>query len=150
METSGEEGYSYTAPRVLANAESSTGVIQNKKFDAYRRRATKWGKCIMYIGYFLMITNGLGLFTNFGKLYMIFFTERPDVKHGPEDRDPRRPFTAWEMSVGVFMDNFSKLLHISIGYILVKATKIPIRQMSSQKFDSSTEIIKMSGDVKKF
>ena len=74
METSGEEGYSYTAPRVVDNAENSTSVVQNKKFDIYRRRATKWGKCMMYIGYFLIITNGLALFLNFGKIYMIFFT----------------------------------------------------------------------------
>ena len=84
METSGEEGYSYTAPRVIApeneNAETSPSVAQTKKFDAYRRRATKWGKCMMYIGYFLIITNGLAILANFGKIYMIFFTVRRDVK----------------------------------------------------------------------
>ena len=81
METSGEEGYSYTASRVIVeNAENSPSVGQTKKFDAYRRRATKWGKCMMYIGYFLMITNGLAIFANIGKIYMIFFTARPDVK----------------------------------------------------------------------
>ena len=72
-DSSVEEGYSYSAPRV--NADNSNGVIQNKKFDIYRRRATKWGKCLMYIGFFLMIVNTLGIFGNFARLYQIFFTD---------------------------------------------------------------------------
>jgi len=78
-----------------------------------------------------MIINSFAIIGNMIRLYKIFFTELPDVKHGPEDRDPGRPFTSWEMAFGVFMDNLSKILHITIGYILVKVTKVPVKQMSS-------------------
>ena len=70
------------------NPELSTGVVANKKFDIYRRRAAKWGKCMMYIGYFLIIANAFGIAGNMFRLYQIFFGYLPEVKEGPDDRNP--------------------------------------------------------------
>ena len=85
-----------------------------------------------------------------GRLYSIFFTNIHGVKEGPDDKDPKHIFTRGQMSFEVFMDNLLELFSLTIGYILVKATKIPIRQMSTQVIDSTTEVDKIHSDLEKY
>lgn len=102
--------------------ENSQILVENRKFDTYRRRATKWGKCIMYIGYFLIITNSLSLFSNFIRLLWVLFSDNPSAKRGTDDIDPKRPFTTAEIAFGIIIDILSKTMNIAIGFLLIKST----------------------------
>ena len=97
-----------------------------------------------------MVTEGLGILFNFFRLISIFSGNMPDVRYDKGIKEQsEKPFTPGELVLSTIFNMVEQILGILSAYFLVKATKIPVRQMSSQVYNDQIEVEKHGDFVTK-
>lgn len=160
-----EPGY-IMRPPTLAHETSSPGTLgqhttgaASLKFTKNRQRTKKCARWVMYTGYLLMILDALGVILIFlelfgrGQHHRMVKRRRErnpggQVHHQRAFRDDEIFSFGQQVGIDIF-----KLLHAAAlfaqGWFMVRATKIVIRQISTQEVNPSAQIEKHSEKVSK-
>ena len=114
----------------MPNIQNQEDRILDLRFSRYRKRSGRYGKILMYFGYYLMITESLGILINIIKLTSIFSGTNTEVRYD-EKEDLNKPFSQGQIVISTSINILAQCLGVLTAYYLVKATKIPVRQIST-------------------